>query len=83
MKQRYRYDCIKTMKEDDYCRNFYYFKINIIKNNKKMYKIMCNGDLIDLDKEHMKDVRKRNDWKDDDCYTIVSLESIDLVAYYK
>lgn len=90
MKQTYSYESSRTIEEptdDEKCEvdttSLFYFKPTIMKQGKKIYKITINGHKLELDKELMKDVRKRKDWGVDDCYTVVSMCSDDLIAFYK
>lgn len=82
MKQIYSYTDVKTEVENDIEVNFYFFKFPIQIGSKKMYKATINSDKLELDKEHMKSVRK-NQWKPTDNYSLVSFEDKNITVFYK
>jgi len=82
MKQIYSYTEAKNASDDDTERMLYYFHPTIMKGTKRLYRITINNEPIDLDKAHMKEVRKRV-WKPDDKYTLVLLKDTNITVYYK
>lgn len=90
MKQVYEYHTARSIEEptdEEKCATdstlLYYFKPTIMLQGKKLYKIVISNHKLELDKELMKDVRKRKDWSDTDCYTVVSMCDDPITVFYK